>query len=125
MKARPRTCKTHLHLYHMKIRLFHFFYRKDRLKSKLDNVEQQISQSKVNLDESEKLLANVSDLLQASVGILKQLQDAPENFETINQEFNEQLVINGEDIENVRNLTGKVRYYHVHPSVESFLISIY
>lgn len=81
------------------------------MKDKLDNVENQVSQSKVNLDESEKLLANASDLLQASVGVLKQLQDAPENFEAVNDEFNDQLVINGEEIENVGYLTEKVIYY--------------
>lgn len=82
--------------------------RKDRLKSKLDNVEQQVSQSKVNLDESEKLLANASDLLQAAIGILKQLQDSPEEFEKVNVEFTNLLDENGEEIENVKNLTGKV-----------------
>lgn len=71
-------------------------------------MEKQVSQSKANLDDSEKLLANASNLLQASVGILKQLQDSPENFEEFNKNFNDQLIVNGEEIENVRNLTEKV-----------------
>lgn len=83
------------------------------MKDKLDNIEKQVSQSKVNLDESEKLLANASDLLQASIGVLKQLQDAPENYEIINEEFNDRLVINGEEIENVGYLTEKVILFHL------------
>lgn len=67
-----------------------------------------MSQSKIDLDESGKLLSNASDLLQASIGILKQLQDAPENFEAFNQNFNEVLVKNDEEIDNARDLTDQV-----------------
>lgn len=81
------------------------------MKDKLDNVEKQVVQSKVNLDGSEKLLANASDLMQVSIGVLKQLQDAPENFETINNEFNDRLVINGDEIGKVAHLNEKVIYY--------------
>lgn len=83
-------------------------HRKDKLKSKLNNVEQQVSQSKINLDDSEKLLANASDLLEASIGLLKQLQDAPELSEDFNNDFKYVIEENAEQIENVKNLSGKV-----------------
>lgn len=68
------------------------FNRKDRLKVKLDNIQSQINQGKMNLDTSETLLANASNLLEESIGKLKQLQEEPENLETRNSEFKARCV---------------------------------
>lgn len=46
----------------------------------------------MNLDTSETLLANASNLLEESIGKLKQLQDEPENLETRNSEFKARCV---------------------------------
>ncbi|CAG9771124.1 unnamed protein product [Ceutorhynchus assimilis] len=82
---------------------------KERLKGKLDNIQSQITQSKANLQDSEALLANASDLLEISIGKLKQLSDSPEELETRNSEFEVRLDTNQGEIEKIKELKPTVQ----------------
>ncbi|CAG9836790.1 unnamed protein product [Diabrotica balteata] len=82
---------------------------KDRLKNKLEDIENKLTQSKVNLDDSDKFLANASALLEVSVGKLKQLQDAPEILESFNNNFNNELENNKIELENIEKLRPQVQ----------------
>ncbi|XP_066250557.1 laminin subunit alpha isoform X1 [Euwallacea similis] len=82
---------------------------KDRLKGKMENIQNQIDQSKVNLDTAEGLLANASDLLEESIGKLKQLQETPGELEAKNNEFKARLEKNQEEIDSIKNLQPEVQ----------------
>nr|CAI5850401.1 unnamed protein product [Callosobruchus analis] len=82
---------------------------KDRLKGKLGNIENQVRQSGINLDESEQLLSNASKLLDISIGKLKELQDAPEILDGMNNKFEEQLKSNRKKIDEIQVLKPKVQ----------------
>ncbi|XP_060535680.1 laminin subunit alpha [Cylas formicarius] len=89
---------------------------KDRLKVKLSNIQNQIGQSKVNLDESEALLANASDLIEVAIGKLKALQVTPDDLETRNNEFLARLDNNEQEIEQIKRLRPKVQEHAVNLS---------
>ncbi|XP_030765960.1 laminin subunit alpha [Sitophilus oryzae] len=82
---------------------------KDRLKGKLDNIDNQISQSKINLDDSEGLLVNASELIDTSIGKLKQLQDLPDELDSRNKEFSSRLDSDKEAIDNIKKLKPQVQ----------------
>lgn len=79
------------------------------MKSKLENIENQISQSKANIKDSERILANASDLVEISFGKLKELQDAPDTLESININFNSQLENNKAELDEIQKLKPDVQ----------------
>ncbi|CAG9860176.1 unnamed protein product [Phyllotreta striolata] len=81
---------------------------KDRLKTKLDDIETKLRQSKINLDDSDKYLKNASDLLTISVGKLKNLQDAPESLTTVNRDFNAELERNRAELDDIARIKPQV-----------------
>lgn len=89
--------------------IYAFLYRKDRLKSKLQNIENQIIQSEANIKDSERILANASDLIDISFGKLKELQDAPDVLESININFNSQLENNKAELDEIQKLKPDVQ----------------
>ncbi|VEN47917.1 unnamed protein product [Callosobruchus maculatus] len=82
---------------------------KDRLKGKLSNIENQVKQSGINLDKSEELLSNASKLLDMSIGKLKELQDAPEILDGMNDKFEKELESNRKKIDEIQVLKPKVQ----------------
>lgn len=62
-------------------------FSKDRLKGNLDNIETQISQSKVNIDTSVGLLANASDLLELTSRKLEELEKIPDELDRKKDDF--------------------------------------
>ncbi|KAL1517260.1 hypothetical protein ABEB36_001047 [Hypothenemus hampei] len=82
---------------------------KNRLKGKLDDIVIQISQSKVNLNTSEALLANASELLQDTLGTLKKLQESPNELESRNKDFKTRLDTNQDEIEKIKKLKPQVQ----------------
>ncbi|XP_057663543.1 laminin subunit alpha [Diorhabda carinulata] len=82
---------------------------KDRLKNKLDDIEDKLTQSKVNLDDSDKFLANASSLLEVSVKNLKDLLDAPDALEYLNNDFGTNLDNNKLELETIEALKPQVQ----------------
>ncbi|XP_074042767.1 laminin subunit alpha [Leptinotarsa decemlineata] len=82
---------------------------KHRLKNKLDDIQQKVTQSEANLDESEILLNNASKMIDSSIGKLKDLQDAPETLETLNNNFRSQLENNRDEIIKIEELKPRVQ----------------
>ncbi|XP_050301015.1 laminin subunit alpha [Anthonomus grandis grandis] len=82
---------------------------KDRLEGKLDNIQNQITLSKENLDNSETLLKNASNLLDTTIGKLKELEDSPDQLETRNAEFQARLDTNDDEIKQIKELKPNVQ----------------
>ncbi|KAH1008402.1 hypothetical protein HUJ05_008957 [Dendroctonus ponderosae] len=77
---------------------------KDRLKGNLENIETQISQSKVNIDTSVELLANASDLLELTSRKLKELEKTPDELDRKKDDFKTRFESNEEEIEKITRL---------------------
>lgn len=61
------------------------------------------------MDDSERLLSNASNLLETSIGKLKDLQDAPDTLEKFNNNFDNQLNNNRKEIDDIYVLKPKVQ----------------
>ena len=77
--------------------------------SKLENIENQIIQSKFNLDDSDRILSNASNLIDISLEKLKKLEDAPGILELENINFSNQLDTNRLEIDGIQQLKPEVQ----------------